>query len=81
MVGKASLSRYGPLHLHDAPLNGCASVTKGAYTLGADSGNILVQNRLTGQLQEEKMQIYVRLGIRLGYRGMTGVAETNRSSY
>lgn len=35
------------------------AVTKGAYSLGADSGNILVQNRMTGQLLEEKMQIYV----------------------
>lgn len=34
-------------------------MTKGAYQLGADSGNILVQNRMTGQLLEEKMQIYV----------------------
>jgi phosphatidylserine decarboxylase len=27
-----------------------------------------VQNRMTGQLEEEKMQVYVRLGIRLLYK-------------
>lgn len=27
--------------------------------MGADSANLLVQNRMTGQLIEEKMQIYV----------------------
>jgi hypothetical protein len=27
-----------------------------------------VQNRVTGQLEEEKMQVYVRLGIRLLYK-------------
>ena len=27
-----------------------------------------MQNRLTGQLEEEKMQVYVRLGIRLLYK-------------
>ena len=34
-----------------------------------NSANIIVQNRLTGQLEEEKMQVYVRLGIRLLYKG------------
>ena len=33
-----------------------------------NSANIIVQNRMTGQLEEEKMQVYVRLGIRLLYR-------------
>ena len=33
-----------------------------------NSANIIVQNRLTGQLEEEKMQVYVRLGIRLLYK-------------
>lgn len=56
-------------------------VTKGAYSLGADSGNILVQNRMTGQLIEEKMQVYVRLGIRLGYRGMASTVEGARGDY
>ncbi|KAF8516527.1 hypothetical protein JB92DRAFT_2829320, partial [Gautieria morchelliformis] len=30
-----------------------------------NSVKIIVQNRMTGQLEEEKMQVYVRLGIRL----------------
>lgn len=33
-----------------------------------NSANIIVQNRLTGQLEEEKMQVYIRLGIRLLYK-------------
>ena len=33
-----------------------------------NSANIIVENRLTGQLEEEKMQVYVRLGIRLLYK-------------
>lgn len=37
-----------------------------------------MQNRLTGQLEEEKMQVYVRLGIRLLYKGMKGRMEGNR---
>ncbi|EJU05118.1 hypothetical protein DACRYDRAFT_76182 [Dacryopinax primogenitus] len=45
-----------------------ASIGTGAYKLGANSANIIVQNRITGQLEEEKMQIYVRLGIRIMYR-------------
>ena len=44
-------------------------VTIGAYSLGANSANILVQDRRTGQLQEEKMAVYVRLGIRVLYKG------------
>ncbi|KAH7026119.1 phosphatidylserine decarboxylase-domain-containing protein [Microdochium trichocladiopsis] len=42
----------------------------GGYRLGANSANILVQDRLTGQINEEKMSVYVRLGIRLLYKGM-----------
>ncbi|KAJ1326589.1 phosphatidylserine decarboxylase [Microdochium nivale] len=42
----------------------------GGYKLGANSANILVQDRLTGQINEEKMSVYVRLGIRLLYKGM-----------
>ena len=33
-----------------------------------NSANIIVQNRMNGQLEEEKMQVYVRLGIRLLYK-------------
>ncbi|KAG9119725.1 hypothetical protein FRC07_005106, partial [Ceratobasidium sp. 392] len=45
-----------------------AKVTTGEYQLGANSANIIVQNRITGQLEEEKMQGYVRIGIRLLYK-------------
>lgn len=45
-------------------------VTYGGYRLGANSANILVQDRLTGQITEEKMSMYVRLGIRLLYKGL-----------
>ncbi|KAF3491013.1 C2 domain-containing protein [Arthroderma uncinatum] len=42
----------------------------GGYKIGANSANILVQDRLTGQINEEKMSVYVRLGIRLLYKGL-----------
>mmetsp|Transcript_5262 Transcript_5262/g.5986 ORF Transcript_5262/g.5986 Transcript_5262/m.5986 type:complete len:1161 (-) Transcript_5262:38-3520(-) len=44
-------------------------LTYGKYTLGSNSANILVQDRTTGIILEEKMGIYVRLGIRLLYKG------------
>ncbi|KZP19931.1 hypothetical protein FIBSPDRAFT_932533 [Athelia psychrophila] len=43
-------------------------VSSGDYRLGANSANIIVQNRMTGQLEEEKMQVYVRIGIQLFYK-------------
>ncbi|GAA5917775.1 hypothetical protein JCM6882_003586 [Rhodosporidiobolus microsporus] len=55
-----------------------SKVMKGSYNLGADSANIIVQDRLTGALQEEKMAVYVRLGIRLMYKGMSGNMEGAR---
>ncbi|KAJ5475631.1 Phosphatidylserine decarboxylase proenzyme 3 [Penicillium diatomitis] len=42
----------------------------GGYKLGANSANILVQDRITGQINEERMSVYVRLGIRLLYKGI-----------
>ncbi|KAF8518218.1 phosphatidylserine decarboxylase-domain-containing protein [Gautieria morchelliformis] len=54
-------------------------VSSGAYQLGANSANIIVQNRMTGQLEEEKMQVYVRLGIRLLYKGATSRMEGHRA--
>ena len=44
-------------------------ISQGNYRAGANSANILVHSRRTGQLVEEKMQVYVRLGIRLLYQG------------
>lgn len=41
----------------------------GKYALGKNNANILVQDRLTGFIIEEKMALYVRLGIRLLYKG------------
>ena len=43
-------------------------VSYGGYRLGANSANILVQDRITGQINEERMSVYVRLGIRLLYK-------------
>ncbi|KAK7042929.1 phosphatidylserine decarboxylase [Paramarasmius palmivorus] len=54
-------------------------VSSGDYKLGANSANIIVQNRITGQLEEEKMQVYVRLGIRLLYKGMKSRMEGGRA--
>ncbi|KAG8698758.1 hypothetical protein FRC08_005729 [Ceratobasidium sp. 394] len=56
-----------------------AKVTTGEYQLGANSANIIVQNRITGQLEEEKMQGYVRIGIRLLYKGAGGKMEGGRA--
>ncbi|THG96606.1 hypothetical protein EW026_g5254 [Hermanssonia centrifuga] len=56
-----------------------SKVSSGDYRLGANSANIIVQNRLTGQLEEEKMQVYVRLGIRLLYKGWKGRMEGARA--
>lgn len=53
-------------------------VAIGNYRLGANSANILVQDRMTGQLQEEKMAVYVRLGIRVLYKGWRSSMEGAR---
>ncbi|KAG6812726.1 hypothetical protein H0H92_000943 [Tricholoma furcatifolium] len=54
-------------------------ISSGDYKLGANSANIIVQNRMTGQLEEEKMQTYVRFGIRLLYKGATSRMEGGRA--
>ncbi|OSC96707.1 hypothetical protein PYCCODRAFT_1472429 [Trametes coccinea BRFM310] len=56
-----------------------SKVSAGDYKLGANSANIIVQNRMTGQLEEEKMQVYVRLGIRLLYKGWKSRMEGARA--
>lgn len=57
-------------------------ISYGGYKLGANSANILVQDRTTGQINEERMSVYVRLGIRLLYRGLRGKdIEKKRSMY
>ncbi|KAK9450073.1 phosphatidylserine decarboxylase-domain-containing protein [Limtongia smithiae] len=45
-------------------------ISYGGYKLGANSANILVQDRITGYIFEEHMSKYVRLGIRLLYKGL-----------
>ncbi|EEH42085.2 phosphatidylserine decarboxylase proenzyme [Paracoccidioides lutzii Pb01] len=45
-------------------------ISYGGYKLGANSANILVQDRITGQINEERMSVHVRLGIRLLYKGL-----------
>ncbi|POS82965.1 hypothetical protein EPUL_004974 [Erysiphe pulchra] len=45
-------------------------ISYGGYKLGANSANILVQDRITGEINEERMSVYVRLGIRLLYNGL-----------
>ncbi|KAI9477809.1 MAG: phosphatidylserine decarboxylase-domain-containing protein [Benjaminiella poitrasii] len=50
------------------------SVGYGRYSIGKNNANIIVQDRLTGQLIDERMSVYVRLGMRLIYKGMrTGI--------
>ena len=55
-------------------------ISYGGYKLGANSANILVQDRITGQINEEKMSIYVRLGIRLLYKGLKSRDMENKRS-
>ncbi|KAK7903838.1 phosphatidylserine decarboxylase [Exophiala xenobiotica] len=45
-------------------------ISYGGYKLGANSANILVQDRTTGQINEERMSVYVRIGIRLLYKAL-----------
>ncbi|KAI9511934.1 phosphatidylserine decarboxylase-domain-containing protein [Russula earlei] len=59
--------------------NVLSKVSAGNYKIGANSANIIVQNRMTGQLEEEKMQVYVRLGIRLLYKGALSRLEGARA--
>jgi phosphatidylserine decarboxylase len=57
-------------------------ISYGGYKLGANSANILVQDRITGHINEERMSIYVRLGIRLLYKGLKSrEMEKKRSTY
>ena len=57
-------------------------ISYGGYKLGANSANILVQDRITGQINEERMSVYVRLGIRLLYKGLKSKEmETKRSMF
>lgn len=57
-------------------------ISYGGYRLGANSANILVQDRITGQINEERMSVYVRLGIRLLYKGLKSrEMEKKRSGY
>ncbi|KAF2453627.1 phosphatidylserine decarboxylase proenzyme [Lineolata rhizophorae] len=53
-------------------------ISYGGYRLGANSANILVQDRITGQINEERMSVYVRLGIRLLYKGFKSRMEADR---
>lgn len=55
-------------------------ISYGGYKLGANSANILVQDRMTGQINEEKMSVYVRLGIRLLYKGLKSRDMENKRS-
>lgn len=46
----------------------------GRYSAGKNNANIIVQDRETGQLIDERMSVYIRLGMRLVYKGMrTGI--------
>ncbi|KAH6565800.1 hypothetical protein BASA61_010300 [Batrachochytrium salamandrivorans] len=55
-------------------------VTFGEYGVGKNNGNILYQDRATGQLCEEKMPTYIRLGIRLLYQSKGSQSRTETSS-
>ncbi|KYG42665.1 hypothetical protein M433DRAFT_397193, partial [Acidomyces richmondensis BFW] len=55
-------------------------VSYGGYRLGANSANILVQDRVTGVILEERMSVYVRLGIRLLYKGLKSSSMEGKKS-
>lgn len=55
-------------------------ISYGGYKLGANSANILVQDRITGAINEEKMSVYVRLGIRMLYKGLKSRDMENKQS-
>ncbi|CAO3617775.1 unnamed protein product [Cunninghamella blakesleeana] len=51
-----------------------SKVGYGKYSPGENNANIIVHDRRTGQLIEERMSVYIRLGMRLLYKGMkTGI--------
>ncbi|GAB5589507.1 phosphatidylserine decarboxylase [Umbelopsis nana] len=56
-----------------------SKVGYGRYSIGSDNANIIVQDRLTGQLIEEKMAVYIRLGMRLLYRGSKNAVLSKRA--
>ena len=55
-------------------------ISYGGYKLGANSANILVQDRTTGMINEERMSVYVRIGIRLLYKGLKSNSMEGRRS-
>ncbi|XJO72657.1 hypothetical protein BDV3_003749 [Batrachochytrium dendrobatidis] len=55
-------------------------VTFGEYGIGKNSGNILYQDRATGQLCEEKIPTYIRLGIRLLYQSRGSQSRAEKAS-
>ncbi|ODQ80557.1 hypothetical protein BABINDRAFT_160822 [Babjeviella inositovora NRRL Y-12698] len=70
IVDKLLFSRYASVNQATRKWYSKALIklTYGKYVLGGkNSGNILVQDRATGIILEEKMSMYVRLGIRLLY--------------
>lgn len=53
----------------------------GKVRLGGNNANILVQDRTTGIILEEKMSVYVRVGIRLLYRGSNAIQKKHARKY
>ncbi|KAI8997376.1 phosphatidylserine decarboxylase-domain-containing protein [Pilobolus umbonatus] len=51
----------------------------GKYSAGTNNANIIVQDRKTGQLIDERMSVYIRLGMRLIYKGMKTGIQTKRA--
>ncbi|KAI8050437.1 phosphatidylserine decarboxylase-domain-containing protein [Syncephalis plumigaleata] len=47
-----------------------AFVSYGSYSIGKNNANIIVLDRATGQLIEEKMPTYIRMGIRMLYQSI-----------
>lgn len=53
----------------------------GAYKIGQHDGNILVQDRKSGKIIEEKIPIYIKLALRFFYRHGKGVVGTSFASF
>ncbi|KAF9353041.1 hypothetical protein BGX26_009181 [Mortierella sp. AD094] len=54
------------------------SLGYGRYVVGRSNANIIVQDRVTGEMLEEKMPTFIRLGIRLLYKSPANKIRVNK---
>jgi len=49
-----------------------SNIANGKHDIGVDNANVLVLDRQSGQLIDEKIPVYIRMGIRMVYRSRLG---------